>query len=263
MLCIQTVAHEFLEIESEIRNVREGSEVLEDILRTAWERINPRESPELILEAMDNIFILNGFQYKYNDNYLLSDYLQARTLTCGEYSVLYASMAELFHLPLFIVLAPRHSFVRWQEGQNSFNWETTVQGYKQRNDGDYILSRNIHEEAIKRGVYLQNLTRTQAHALAYNNRGWVKDTAQDFRGAFADFSIATQMHPSYAKAFLNRGYVLEEMGETRRAIEDYTRVILLDPNHAIAHKNRARARRAIGDSVGAAQDFEKGKELEK
>lgn len=51
-----------------------------------------------------------------------------------------------------------------------------------------------------------------SHFTGYNNRGDIKNTLLDHKGAIADFSTAIAINPKYALAYANRGetYILTD-----------------------------------------------------
>jgi formylglycine-generating enzyme required for sulfatase activity/Tfp pilus assembly protein PilF len=75
-------------------------------------------------------------------------------------------------------------------------------------------------------------------AVAYNNRGVAHKKRRELLLAFADYTEALRLNPSYAKAFYNRGLAHLEVQSFARALDDFDAAIRLDPNYAKAYASR-------------------------
>ena len=72
-------------------------------------------------------------------------------------ALLYASIGEALGLPIDIVLAPGHAFVRWRLDDSSYvNWETSTGSVT--TNSEYVSWRHISDAAIKNGVYMSALS---------------------------------------------------------------------------------------------------------
>lgn len=74
-----------------------------------------------------------------------------------------------------------------------------------------------------------------ASALAYRQRGLIREFLQDFDGALADFDHALRLEPTFGKARLDRAKLLARRDEPREARAEVQRVITAEPTNAYAH----------------------------
>jgi len=119
------------------------------------------------------------------------------------------AIAEELRLPLDIVAAPNHLFVRWDDGKNVFNWETVdifTSKEKIIEDSKYISEFNIHEKSILNGVYLKNLTSEELESIAFDLNGITKLSLKDFKGAIDDFNMSIELDPKSPNSYSNRGF---------------------------------------------------------
>jgi len=256
---MKTLAHEALDIEAEDFEVsRACYETLDSLLAKARDKIDVKSEPQKILADIGELLRESGFGYK--NNGLLSHALETKQLDCKHYSFLYYSIGEELGLPLHIVLAPEHVFVRWDDGKEAYNWETTTNSHI--NDEQYIFDSNIDEKSRANGVYLRNLSRKQAKAEVYYNRGNVKYRKKDLEGAIADYDKAIELDPKYAVAYNNRGRAKADKKDLEGAIADYDKAIELDPKKASAYTNRGNVKYDKKDLEGAIADYDKAIELD-
>jgi len=94
-------------------------------------------------------------------------------------------------------------------------------------------------------------------ALAYYNRGTIREKSNDNLGAFNDFNRAVELKKDYTDAYHNRGLVRKKIGDFAGAIKDFNIVIEKTPNDEIAYNNRGIARIELGDIEGALLDYNK------
>lgn len=256
---MKTLAEISLDIEAESFRVPESCyTTLENLLDRAETEIDAEDKPEKILSKIAGILKEEGFR----DGkmvYLLSHGLQTKKIDCKGYSVLYFSIAEGLGLPLSIVTAPNHAFVRWNDTPN-FDWET-MHGGKKQTDRDYIERFNIHPKTIRDGVYLRNLAREEATAFAFIGQGVVKVMCNNIEGAIADFDESIELNPKNAIAYCNRGIANQIKGCIDKVILDCNRVINLDPDLAEAYIIRGFAKGSKGYWVRAIHDYDKAIQL--
>jgi tetratricopeptide (TPR) repeat protein len=87
-------------------------------------------------------------------------------------SFLYAAIGEALDLPIRVILAPGHTFVRWYLTKSTYvNWETTMGAAK--TDEEYKTWRQISDTAIKNGLYLAPLSQSGLLSCVFSNLGMV------------------------------------------------------------------------------------------
>jgi Flp pilus assembly protein TadD len=94
-------------------------------------------------------------------------------------------------------------------------------------------------------------------AMAYNNRGYIKYTMDDIKGAIGDYSKAIAICPTYDEAYNNRGYAKLLIGDKSGAIEDFNSAISINNKNAEAYNNRGAAKMGIGNFQDAIEDYNK------
>lgn len=258
------LAHEFLGIEAAagFDIPRSCYNTLNDILRKAKKRFNPNDYlfsnyPDMLLKAIGDFLSKEGFTIENSTNELLSHLLQARKMNCNG-SILYYSIGEELGLPLSLVLAPGHLFVRWNytDKFEYFDWETTKN--RKMWDDYYISERNMPMEPIRNHVYLTDLTRNEAQALAWHAVGLVKKWKGDYRGAILAYNQALELKPNFVEAYNDRGNArISDNNDLDGAIDDHEKAISLNPNCVEAYIGLGVAVYFKGDVEKAINLFEK------
>ena len=82
---------------------------------------------------------------------------------CLATSTLYVLVGEEFGLPLRLVLVPRHAYVRWDDGKEHINIETTNKGM-QKPDADYVALAACTPEDMTRLRWNDSLSFKDLHA---------------------------------------------------------------------------------------------------
>ncbi|MBI3635171.1 MAG: tetratricopeptide repeat protein [Candidatus Rokubacteria bacterium] len=99
-------------------------------------------------------------------------------------------------------------------------------------------------------------------AMAYNDRGIVRQRLGDTKGAAEDYTQAMAYVPGDASLWFHRGNAYTVSGLYVNAIADYTRAVELRPTYTEALFNRGTARLRIGDVEGARSDWRHAIEIE-
>lgn len=107
----------------------------------------------------------------------------------------------------------------------------------------------------------QAVTLNPSFAKAYNNRGNVKFTLEEYGGAILDYDRAIELVPDYAIAYSNRGTARFRMGDLTGALKDFDRAIVLKADYAAAYSNRGAVKSDLGDPRGALNDYSMAIEL--
>jgi len=109
--------------------------------------------------------------------------------------------------------------------------------------------------------YDYSISQNPDNVLMYINRGYARDSRNDFQGAIQDYTKAIELNPNYAVSYNDRGSVYSAKGDLKRAIKDYDKAIGLNPHYVDAFNNRGKAYSDEGDYDQAAMDIDKAIEL--
>ena len=265
-----TVAHEILDIELEHVSDKAAYQTLDEIIDVARHLLYSEEpisnqDPKMAyntLKTIDNILKFQGFAYKKNS--LLATALITRQIDCDGYSALYLAIGETLNLPIKMVRAPAHTFVRWEFRNGTYiNWETTIGTPK--TDRYYILKHKIARSA--NGVSaMKSLDihedRRAILANTYVNCGveWLKKL--QFDKAIERFDHAISRDPLYEAPYYNKGLVYFHQGEMKRAIEWCQKALKLNPNHMKSHAVLGTAYKELNDPDRAKTHFRRVRELD-
>jgi tetratricopeptide (TPR) repeat protein len=96
----------------------------------------------------------------------------------------------------------------------------------------------------------------------YNNRGACYRRLGKTDLAFADFTKAIALNPSFAKAYTNRASVYKDRKDTASALADYNRAISSDPKYAQAYLGRGNMYLNSKSYTNAIADLSKAVELD-
>lgn len=188
--------------------------------------------------------------------FYLDRVLEGKTGYCLSLSAIILAVGQRLDLPLFGVACPRHFFVRWDDGKNRFNIETTESG-KIRPD-DFYRARGVSPAAESSGVYLRNLTTVETCAYLVNNEGFILWSAQKKSEAAKRFDSALKHHPNLPEAWINRGIICAEDGRTDEAKACFDRVLAWLPADSAVLFNRALSALKSKDWKGALDDLHRG-----
>lgn len=238
--------HEVLDIESEAFPVpKEAYQMLDDMLRKAETEVRRGGvSSQSILSSISDLLKSKGFEYKSNEKF--GQALSERQIDCKHSSLLYYSIGEQLGLPLHIVLCPDHAFVRWDDEHSKLNWETSIVweapiANREKSDDFYIIGSKIHPDSVRDGVYLKNVTKSQALGLfGFGHRGIRKLGLGNYDDALIDLDHAISLHPYCPIIYTNSGLAKYSIGNLTSAKSDYEKAISLDPNCFYAYYNCGR-----------------------
>ncbi len=265
-----TIAHEVLDIELEHKLGTADYLRLDKIIGLAQENIPIVENNEyaekdialLTLYAISDELDRYGFEY---DRVRMLCYgLEQKRINCDCYSALYLAIGEALNLPLKMVRAPAHTFVRWQLNDDDYiNWETTIGS--QKDDEYYILRHNIAPRA--KGISsLKSLDviedRREILANAYVNSGveWLRKCRLEI--AIARFHEAIRRDPKYETPYYNIGLTYYHIGKTDVAIKWCREAIRINPNHIRSHAVLQSAYKIVGKKRKSRRHFKKVLELD-
>lgn len=125
------------------------------------------------------------------------------------------------------------------------------------------LARGRYAEAEEQfGALLAADPPVEDLPLLHNKRGVARVHLGRRDDAFADFSAALDLAPSYAPALTNVGNLLLEDGVLDDAIAYYQAAIRSDEDHAAAHQNLGVAYRRMGRIGDAVRELRKAQRIE-
>lgn len=180
--------------------------------------------------------------------------LEGREGFCLALSAIVLATAEDLGLPVFCVASPRHMFVRYDDGKNRFNIETTDRG--RLLEDSYYRSQGIDPAAEHEGLYLRNLDTREVIAHLLNNEGYIHWIKGERNVAEKRFHEALSLHPTLVEAHVNLGVVAGDRGELKAASEHFDRVLRWVPSDASTLLNRALAHVRSGDVEAALSDLD-------
>jgi tetratricopeptide (TPR) repeat protein len=137
----------------------------------------------------------------------------------------------------------------------------TVQSLTLTADDYFVSAYQKIEKGDYQGAladYNQSIALKPDNALAYNNRGILKDEKlNDVQGALADYNQSISLNPDGAKAYYNRGILKnEKLNDVKGALADYNQSIALKPDYAAAYNNRGGLKyQKLNDVQGALADY--------
>jgi len=253
-----------LAIESEMVSpaaVQSAYEKLADILSKVKERLaksdnlTPQERLKIVYDVMRSM----GIRLKQQDSELFIENLKTNTLDCDTSSLVVLAVAHEMGWPVYLVTAPRHAFVRWDDRTGTrFNMDNG----ETHPDSFYITKYNILDVSLKKGCYLINSDDKKYLSFFLTNRGYAKFGLGDYRGAIKDCDEALRLNPNYPDAYNNRGAAKSELGDYKGAIKDHDEALRLNPNDPADYNNRSNAKKKLGDYKGADEDFKMSERLQ-
>jgi len=222
---------------------------LEEIDRMALElevRISPQDSPERIVSVMNRyLFAENAYSASDSadpyymemlENSALPRVIDNKEGNCLGLSLLYLALAERLGLPFYGVAAPKHMFVRYDDGKKRINIETTDKGEKYE-DSYYEKLFMLHSTYRNHGFYLKNLRKREVVEGFLHTLGVAYGTRGMHNKAIAKFRKAIEINPDYAEAHYNLGVAYSMKGMYDEEVAEYRKAIELHPNYAEAHYN--------------------------
>lgn len=212
---------------------------LEEIDRMALElelRIGPEDNPERIVSLI-NQYLFEENTYSSLDptdsHYMktveysaLPRVIENKKGDCLGLSLLYLALTERLGLPFYGVAAPRHVFVRYDDGEKRINIETTDKG-KEYEDNFYEKKFMLHPTYRDYNFYLKNLLKREVVEGFLHTLGVAYGTKGMHNEAIAKFRKAIEINPDYAEAHNNLAIAYYLNGEYGLAIEHCDKVIEL------------------------------------
>jgi tetratricopeptide (TPR) repeat protein len=260
----QTVAHRILEIEREHKTAEhhvDDTRLLDLLIEDARARIvsleldgpDPEERGLTVLRTLGEL--LEGCGITYSRQATLGQALRLGGANCDSASSLYLAFGEVLDLPIAMVRAPGHTFVRWQLDDDRYiNWETTVA--EQRSDEHYITKHQIPRVALGKSALRSLDPRRDASRIlanAYVNSGVTWLGKGDPLLAIERFLEAARRDPHYVTPYYNLGLTYYNEGDPAAAVVWCGYAVRLNPNHVKSHAILAAAHELLGDHAAAAR----------
>ena len=194
-----------------------------------------------------SLAIINDYLYKElgfkavskaNDplDLFLDSVIDRRQGYCLSLSILYLSLAERLGLPVYGVVVPGHFFVRFDDGRNRYNIETTSGGQFPISDSHYIEKFNVTNDESD-SIYMKNLTKVQTLGCLFNNLGNLYQDANNIEAAKWALEEAVAINPSLGLSHTNLGNVYLKQGKFNEAMAEYNRALQINADDAKTHNN--------------------------
>jgi len=173
-----------------------------------------------------------------NDLFLHSVMDQRRGY-CLSLSVLYLCLAERLGMPVYGVVVPGHFFVRYDDGRQRYNIETTSRGAVAP-DKHYVKKFKV-PQVRGESIYMKNLNKHETLGCLFNNLGNTYNDVGQIDTALEVLEAAVQINPSLAECRMNLGNIYLEKGRLSDAIFEYRQALKINPDDAKSHLNLGNA----------------------
>lgn len=251
------IINHLLFVESQIRfkgDVRDAYKKINEIIAGVKKQINGKERPKDMLASVYQMLKSDfSIRFKDQDSALFVENLSRRELDCDTGTFLFLAIAHECKWPLSAVRAPKHVFMRWEDGNTTFNYDiggSFVNGY-------YREWLNIDEKAIKNGVFLKSLSQKETVGLFYGNRGDAESGYDDYKEAIDDYGESARLNPDNDLVYQNRGSDKFNLRDYKGAIDDFNEAVRLNPGNAEAFNNCGGAKFMLCDYKGAIDEHDK------
>lgn len=159
--------------------------------------------PEAVIRA------LNTYYYKYwgvrydsseegktrQENFFLHNTLDKKEGNCVTIPMLYMALAQKLGYPVYGVLAPEHTFVRFVDPRlKTQNIELTAEAGYEPDEG-YAFRLNVSQKAIKSGAYLRTLSRRQYLGVLIQQNAIALGARNELDRAIRYFEFAADLDP--------------------------------------------------------------------
>jgi len=140
------------------------------------------------------------------ENKLLSNFFETKKGNCVSMPFLFLILGKKMGIDVVASTAPLHIFIRFKDDLTGDVWnvETTNGGNPARNVW-YVQQFKITEEAIRNGVYLQDLTNKETVALMLMEVEQYYVEIKEYEKALEICNLALKYYPKYAYAFARKG----------------------------------------------------------
>jgi len=164
---------------------------------------------------------------------VLDRVLTSRKGNCLSLSLVYLMVARELDLDVRAVVVPRHMFVRFVDGEEHRNIETTDRGAN-KSDAYY---QSFFTNGPARGSAGRELTGKELFAVYSSNLAIHYNLAGQHEQALAMLNTAAVAFPDHAGIQTNLGNVYEHSGRIREAYAQYKNSLTVDPYICETHHN--------------------------
>lgn len=218
---------------------------------------NLQNSPRAINILNKYLFEQKGFESVKDANnpsdLLLHSVMDRKKGYCLSLSVLYLALAERIGLPVYGVVVPGHFFVRYDDGENRYNIETTSGGAI-TNDKHYIDKFDVPETDT---IYMHNLNKRQVLGCFFNNLGNSYRCIGDYRSSMKALTRAVDINPTLAESRINLANIYIHRKQYKKALEQYEYALRLNPQSSQAHHGLANIYLQSGHPGKAISEYKK------
>jgi len=254
----RNIGHIYLDFEAYYGATRKDHERLDDVINAAKQSYKnlkgfARKSMYYVMHSIAQTLQEQSFHYQKKAG-TLHQSLRNGKVSCEQFSQLYYSIGEALNLPLHLVIAPRHAFVRWDEdgkhdalnlknpvNKGDANWETTEGFYK--SDQEYIEWLKIPESVVRNGCYLKSLTKKEAVSYAYMRRATRKQVSDDFNEAAEDYAKALHLYRKNPLLYYSRGLSQIMRLKATDGLKDIKDALKLDPESPVSELGKAHTKK--------------------
>lgn len=172
------------------------------------------------------LFGAEGFTYRKGVK-RLDQVLERKEGDCVGLSLIYLAVARRLRMPIHLVTWPSHVLVRYEDGPDRFDIETTERG-EIRNVDDPIQHRRGR---VAGGIHCMSLPNPRALGIVYHVWGAILSQRGHHREACERFARAVEINPRDAEAHALWGAALHKLGQYEAACARYADVAAIDPQH--------------------------------
>jgi regulator of sirC expression with transglutaminase-like and TPR domain len=202
-------------------NIRESLQKIDQIVATIQ---NMPEYGTTSLERMGTVLRYiytpgpwnnyQAYQYDLDDPFgkknpegkSIANYLSTKKGNCVSMPILVTILGQRLGVNVNLSIAPHHAFARYTDDQNIVTNIETTSGTLLA-DQQYIEAFEIHPEAIKYGIYLQNLTKKEAVAFMLYEIGKMHLYNSHYDKAHHTADLMLKYHPKLVNAMLLKGNI--------------------------------------------------------
>jgi tetratricopeptide (TPR) repeat protein len=182
------------------------------------------------------LFEKEGFHFVTGEQFFSADsFLDGRKGNCLSLSLIYLCVAQKMRLPLYLVQAPNHAFVRYESSSDFFNIETTEMGKLYPTD-EYL--REFLEEGKFRqigGAHLKSLPYPRVIGILTHQLGCSLRDQGKGELAIQKFQSAIEINPEFPESYYSWGKILASMKKDAEACDQYRLTTERNPNDATAY----------------------------